>query len=116
MNIFLPDFFYCLSLIGLITGHDPQRLKIVCNESEILEFYSSSINPKETKQQKTGKILFAIIMRIVFYEKISYGFISIFSSNISLKIVTAFCLKIFVIFDLHQIDEQHVLQSILICV
>ncbi|CAG2215916.1 unnamed protein product [Mytilus edulis] len=41
---------YCIHIIrDTTTNSIPQRLKIVCNESDVLQHESSSINPTETK-------------------------------------------------------------------
>lgn len=47
---------YVLSSIDKITDNKPQRLKIVCNESEVFRHESSSMNPTETNPELQGRI------------------------------------------------------------
>lgn len=47
---------YVLSSIDKITNTKPQRLNIVCNESEVFRHESSSMSPTETKPELQGRV------------------------------------------------------------
>lgn len=55
LNLPKKNILIFLFFIDKLTNNIPQRLKIVCNESEILRFDTSSIIPTDIIQDTNGK-------------------------------------------------------------